>query len=81
MTEVIEPPCEETPTYDDYLVCVWCGARPMQGCQWRENRERLAALSRRFDHIKQRRQWELTQKARIMRARQLTNYDEDKDKP
>lgn len=28
------PPCDETPKYDDYDVCMWCGAGPMQGCEW-----------------------------------------------
>lgn len=29
-----EPPCEETPKFDDHDVCLWCGADPTQACQW-----------------------------------------------
>ena len=29
-----EPPCEETPKFDDYDICVWCGADQTQSCQW-----------------------------------------------
>ena len=29
-----EPPCEETPKFDDYDVCMWCGAEPTQSCRY-----------------------------------------------
>lgn len=28
-----DPPCVETPKYDDYDICVWCGAGPDDECK------------------------------------------------
>lgn len=32
--DLIVVPCMETPKYDDYDICVWCGADPTQACKW-----------------------------------------------
>lgn len=32
-----EVPCEETPKFDDFDVCMWCGADPTQACQWNKH--------------------------------------------
>jgi hypothetical protein len=29
-----DPPCEESPHFEDGDICAWCGADPTQACKW-----------------------------------------------
>lgn len=55
MLEDTELPCEETPKFDDYYTCMWCGAGPTQTCQWHKRRstyeEAYERYTRTFAHF------------------------------